>query len=120
MNPKRKQELLDQYAKIEIDYGVIQLKNKVNGKIYIAAVPNLKNRWSFYQQNLNNGSFPNPDLLSDWRKYGAKNFEFSELYRKDATDVLNMQHTLKELKKEWLTKLQPFGDRGYNQPMKEL
>ncbi|GKT03876.1 GIY-YIG nuclease family protein [Furfurilactobacillus sp. WILCCON 0119] len=114
MNPQRKQQLLDEYAQIKVYYGVIQIKNKQNGKIYIAAVPNLKNRWSFYQQNLDNGSFPVHQLQADWKTFGRENFEFTELYRKDAADVLNLRQTLKDLREEWLAKLQPFGDRGYN------
>ena len=114
MNEERKQALLAQYAQMKTYYGVIQLKNRRNGKLYIAAVPNLKNRWSFYQQNLNNGSFPVPALQADWQRDGAENFEYTELVREDASEVVNMRATLKKLKKQWLAKLQPFGERGYN------
>ncbi len=101
-------------------YGVIQITNTVNHKIYIDAVPNTKNRWVFYKLNLNNHFYGQSALQVDWDKYGEAAFEFDVLWQKKTDDVLNMRAELKALKQKWFTKLQPFGPRGYNTPPKEL
>lgn len=99
-------------------YGVIQLKNIKNNKIYIEAVPNTKNRWAYYKMNLDNHAYRQSALQQDWDTYGEEAFTLEVLWEKKTTDVDNLRAELKELKKTWLDKLQPFDDRGYNQRLK--
>ena len=47
MDKKSRKELLEQYKQIKTFMGVYQIKNNVNGKIYIESFLNFKNRCAF-------------------------------------------------------------------------
>ena len=114
MDAQRKKELMQAYKAAPTYYGVIQITNRQNGKIFIDTVPNIKNRWFFYQTNLNKNFYRNTPLQRDWNELGSDQFSFQILWKKENDDVMNMHDELKQLKREWLLKLQPFGERGYN------
>ncbi|MFD1432009.1 GIY-YIG nuclease family protein [Lacticaseibacillus yichunensis] len=113
MNEDRKTKIRD-YKLQPTYYGVIQLTNTVTHKIYIDAVPNTKNRWGYYQTNLNNHAYGQTALQRDWDEYGADAFTYKVLWEEKTDDVANLRHAVKLLKEEWLERLQPFDDRGYN------
>lgn len=119
MDPQHRKELIQSYKAAPTYYGVIQITNQINGKIFIDTVANLHNRWYFYQTNLNKNFYRHTRLQADWNEYGADNFNFEVLWQKETTDVENMHTTLKQLKRTWFDKCQPFGERGYNDPLKE-
>lgn len=114
MDKQRRKELLEQYNQIKIYMGVTQIKNNVNGKIYIAAYPNLKNKWLTLQAQLDMGRHPNLQLQKDWKEYGADAFSYEVLEEKETKDITDMKWELKQIIKPWLEKLQPHGDKGYN------
>lgn len=115
--PTRKQ-LIQDYKCQPTYYGVIRITNTVNHKIFIDTVPNTKNRWAYYKMNLNNHFYVNSPLQADWETYGEDAFAFDVLWEEKTDDVLNLRQTLKKLKKDWFDRLQPFGDRGYNKPLR--
>ncbi|WP_076652155.1 GIY-YIG nuclease family protein [Lacticaseibacillus paracasei] len=117
MKEERK-ALIQAYKLQPTYYGVIQLTNTINHKIYIDAVPNLKGRWEFYKTNLNNHFYHQSPLQVDWDRYGESAFSFAILWKKKTDDVLNMRAELKHLKKIWFDKLQPFDESGYNKPLR--
>ncbi|MFV0561308.1 MAG: GIY-YIG nuclease family protein [Enterococcus sp.] len=119
MDEKRKKQLQEEYRMMPTYYGIIQIKNEANGKIFIEAVPNIKNRWNYYKLNLNNNFYKNTPLQADWIIYNEEDFSFEVLWKKKTDDVVNMKEELKKIKKEWLEKLQPYDDKGYNKPMRE-
>jgi ssDNA-binding Zn-finger/Zn-ribbon topoisomerase 1 len=119
MNSERKKELMQQYKAMPTFYGIIQIKNTKNGKIFIDAVPNTKNRWTFYKLNLENNFYSNTPLQQDWNTYGEAAFAYEVLWQKDSEKVSNMKAKLKKIKKEWFDQLQPFGEAGYNKPLKD-
>ena len=119
LQSERKQALQQAYKMAPTYYGVIQIKNERNQKIWIDTVPNLYNRWAFYQLNLNKNFYRNSPLQADWNELGADAFTYSILLKEDAADIPNMRATLKELKTKWLHQLQPFDERGYNQRPKD-
>lgn len=114
MDSKRKQQLQAAYKMAPTFYGVLQIENQVNHKIFIDVVPNLHNRWAFYQLNLNKNFYRDAPLQADWNAQNGEHFTYTVLWKKDAADVTNMRATLKELKNKWLHRLTPFDDRGYN------
>jgi len=59
--------------------GVYQIKNRVNGKIYIGSSVNVQNRVSVHRGRLRKGIHGNPHLQNAWNKYGEYAFEFSLL-----------------------------------------
>ncbi len=119
IDKKRRKELLEQYKQIKTYIGIIQIKNNVNGKIFIDTCSNLKNRWFTLKWNLDMGRHPNSKLQKDWNELGQDAFAYEVLEQKDAGKVEDIRWELKKMKKKWLEKLQPYGDKGYNRPPKE-
>ncbi|WP_203247188.1 DUF2087 domain-containing protein [Sporosarcina beigongshangi] len=102
-------------------YGVFQIKNLTNGKIFVGSTPNFKtlNGLKF---SLNNGVSTHKDLQADWNACGKEQFEFIELETVDEKDWKgkSKKEILEKLLDKWLEELQPFGDSGYNGVKKEL
>lgn len=98
------------------DMGVYQIRNKVNGRIFIDSSKNLEGSRTSRMFQLRMGKIVfNPELQKELNEFGASNFEFSVL------EVLpkpkpgdNIEQLLTALKLHWQEKLQPFGEKGYN------
>ena len=60
----------------EVKSGIYAIKNKVNNKLYIGQSQNIKNRWNYHKNRLNNNKHLNKKLQNAWNKYGPDNFEF--------------------------------------------
>jgi hypothetical protein len=118
MDMNKRKELLEEYKQIKTYMGVAQIKNQVNGKIFIDSYPNLKNKWLTLQMQLDMGRFANAELQKDWKELGADAFTYEVLEQKDIDKVTDIRWERKQILKPWLEKLQPFGDRGYNKPPK--
>ena len=119
MDKKKRKELQEEYKQIKTYMGVIQITNNVNGKIYVAAYPNLKNKWFTLQGQLDMGRFANSELQKDWKELGPDAFTYEVLEEKEADGVTDMRWEKKKMEKQWLEKLQPYGDRGYNKLPRE-
>ncbi|RIX53923.1 GIY-YIG nuclease family protein [Paenibacillus nanensis] len=116
MDKSKRKELLEEFKQIKTYMGVIKITNKMNGKIFIDSYPNLKNKWTAIQAQLTLGRFMNTQLQKDWNECGPEAFDYEELEKKKTDDVLDLRWEVKQMKKPWLEKLQPYGDRGYNKP----
>ncbi|MEY9093286.1 GIY-YIG nuclease family protein [Paenibacillus sp. RC84] len=116
MDKTKRKELLEEYKQVKTYMGAIQILNKTNGKLYVDTYPNLKNKWITLQAQLDMGRFANLQLQKDWKELGAENFAFEVLEQKEASEITDIRWERKQLKKRWLEKLQPYGDRGYNKP----
>ncbi len=115
----KRRKLMAEFKQVKTYMGVYQIKNTVNGKIYIEGNPNIKNKWFTLSWTLNDGRFANSGLQNDWKQFGADAFEYQVLEEKDTEGILDVRYAAKQLEKEWLEKLQPYGDKGYNKPPKE-
>lgn len=107
MDKTKKKQAIQNYKLAPTAYGVIQIENTVTHKRFIAAVPNIKNRWAYYRLNLNRGAYHDTDLQRDWNELGEAAFAYSVLWHDKADDVVNMRATLKTLKAEWQARVQP-------------
>ncbi|MCI1986346.1 MAG: GIY-YIG nuclease family protein [Lactobacillus sp.] len=107
MDKDQRKRAIQAYKLAPTEYGVIQIQNRTNHKRFIAAVPNIKNRWTYYQMNLDANRYPGTALQTDWNATGADNFDYSVLWQKDTADVVNMRATLKELREQWTARLAP-------------
>lgn len=116
MDKQRRKELREEFKQIKTYMGVIQIRNNVSGKIYIAAHPNLKNKWLTQKGMLDWGRHPNSQLQKDWMELGPEAFTYEVLEQKETDKVTDMRWELKQIIKPWLEKLQPYGDKGYNKP----
>ena len=90
--------------------GIYQVKNKLNGKIYIGQSVNIKNRWNAHRNkpfNKNSNQY-NSYFYRAIREDGLENFEFSIL-EECSKDLLD------EKEKEWISKTKSNDNNfGYN------
>ena len=113
---ERRKELKQHYQEIAIVAGVYQIKNNVNGKMFVESTRNLKtiNGVKF---TLRNNTHFNRALQADWNEFGGEAFsiEILETLKIEKSDPsFNEKEALKDLEQKWLDQLQPYGERGYN------
>jgi len=79
--------------KKELNIGIYQITNKINGNVYIgSACDSFNKRWSEHKSTLNNNKHRNSHLQNAWNKYGANNFSFIVLARcEDKNDILYVE-----------------------------
>lgn len=115
----RKKELKLQYKEMKTEGGVYQIRNTRNQKVFVTATPNLKtiNGRRFM---LREGSHNNRQLQEEWNRYGEDAFVFEvlEVLEEKKDGYFDKAEELEKLEEKWIEKLQPFGERGYNQPHK--
>ena len=97
--------------------GVFQIKNRVNGKVFLDASPNLDGTISRDRSWLERGFHMNAELLKEWKAFGAQAFTFDVLEVLTPTDdPRNYAEELALLLDVWKETLQPYGERGYMKP----
>jgi group I intron endonuclease len=98
--------------------GVYQIRNKVNGKVFIGSSNNLPAILNRYRAELNFGNCRNLVLQQDWNQFGPDAFEFKELEILTPMEdpKYNPAEDLKFLEDMWIEKLKPFDENGYNKP----
>jgi hypothetical protein len=112
-----KKALIKKYKDTVQPMGVLKIENKVNGKILIISSNNLQGRINREKFQLEHGSNPNIELQKDYNQFGADNFAFEiidQLKPKEEPGH-NYSDDLAVLEAMWLDKLQPYGDKGYNE-----
>lgn len=118
---KTRKELKEEYKQIKFKMGVFQIKNRINGKIFIGSSLDLIAIWHAQKLQLNFGMHQNNDLQNDWKKYGEDNFSYEildEIKQSDDKDI-NYAKEIKALEDMIIEELQPFEDKGYNRRKKE-
>lgn len=112
---ERKRELKQQFKETKVEAGVYEIKNIVNGKVFIGSTRNMKtlNGRKF---ELEAGSSTNKELQKEWNEFGREAFQFTpvEYLKKPETGFFDEKRSLQKLEEEWLEKVQPYGERGYN------
>ncbi len=109
-------EIKRMYKQNRPDMGVYQIRNTANGKIYVGSSRNLESTRSsrLFQLRMGKVVFSR-ELQKDLNDFGAGSFEFSVLGVLDKPEQgENVEQSLAALELHWLEKLQPFGERGYN------
>jgi hypothetical protein len=111
---------IKEYKDRRPDMGVFQIKNKANGKILIGSSVNLPAILNRCQSELKMGSHRNRVLQDEWNQFGPEHFEFMalEILEPDEDPTYNPAEDLHVLETLWIEKLSPFGDKGYNKPLK--
>ena len=112
----RKKELIREYKETPRPMGVFQIKNNVNGKLFLLKALNIPGIINRHQLELKRNMHRNPELQADWNRYGADAFSFDVLAQLKPEDYLPEQWpaAVAELLETWLEKLQPYGEAGYN------
>ena len=115
----RKKELKQLYKEMKTEGGVYQIRNTKNNKVFVTATPNLKTM-NGRKGMLIGGVHKNRQLQEEWNQFGEEAFVFEvlEVLEEKEEGFFDKADELKKLEQKWLDKLQPFGERGYNQPPK--
>ena len=113
---KTRKELKEEYKQMKFKIGVFQIKNEINGKIFIGSSIDLKAIWYAQKLQLDLGRHQNSDLQKDWKLYGAEKFSYEileEIVQND-NKVIDYNKEIKVLEEMVIDKLQPFGNKGYH------
>lgn len=113
----KKKELIMNYKQTHRPMGAFQIKDNINGKIFVGTSPNLDGIFNRHKFELEGGVHRNSELQKDWNEHGSQNFSFEVLEYLEPLDdpAYNYRDDLKVLEDIWLEKLQPFGEKGYNE-----
>ena len=100
--------------------GVYQIRNTVNGKVWIDSSTNVPAKFNRYRLQLDAGSHVSSTLQADWNEFGPDAFEFEMLEPLEPRSDLSYDYAsdLEVLEDLWLEKLEPYGDKGYNERKK--
>jgi group I intron endonuclease len=113
---KTRKEIHREYKERVKPSGVFQIKNLVNGKIYLGSSLNLEGPLNKHRFLLKINGHPSKELQQDWNEMGPDQFTFEIVETVQISDHpnFNLKDELTLLEEIWLEKLQPFGERGYN------
>ena len=97
--------------------GVFLIRNNVSDKVLLAVGLDLPGNINRHKFQLQSGNHPNKSLQADWNEFGGSSFSFEivDQLTARADPTVDYRKELASLEKLWLEKLQPFGDRGYNE-----
>jgi group I intron endonuclease len=118
---KRRAELKEKYKEMEKPTGVYQIRNNVNGKVYIGSCVDINSMFNRLRFELKTGLKRIPELQNEWKQYGEDNFIFEileELKIKEG-EFQDVKHELQKLEEKWLDRIQPYEEKGYNKRPKE-
>ena len=97
--------------------GVFQIRNTVNGKVWIDSSVNVPGKFNRHRLQLKAGTHVSKPLQADWKEFGEEVFEFETLEPLAPRDDQDYDYAsdLEVLEDLWLEKLEPYGEQGYNQ-----
>jgi hypothetical protein len=115
---KEKKQLKKDYQQDRRPMGVFLIRNNLNDRVFLSAGIDLQGLINRHKFQLKNGTHPNKSLQADWNKLGDSNFaiEILDELKPPNDPAFNPRAELTVLENLWLEKLQPFGERGYNEP----
>lgn len=94
---------------INENIGIYQIRNIINGKVYIGSSINISKRIWEHRNTLKKNIHHNEHLQKAWNKYGEENFKFETI-----EIVFNCNNLLKR-EQDYLDFIQPFNRNcGYN------
>lgn len=112
----RKKQLKLEYKMNPRPMGVYQIRNLVNGKVYVNGSMNLTGSQNGYRQYLAMNAQSMSGVQAEWKEYGEENFVFEVLETLDINELPQdmWRAAVDEMEARWLQKIQPYGEKGYN------
>jgi len=113
---KTNKELKEEYKQQKLPAGVFQIRNTVNGKIFIDSSTSLNTVYNRHKVTLNFGNHVNSELQKDWKEFGEDKFVYEilgELKQSD-DDSIDLAREARQLKDMYIDELKPYGDKGYH------
>lgn len=116
MNTKRN-ELKKEYKQTQTQMGIYRIRNLANGKVLIGTAMNLPGILNSNKFQLKMGSHPNKELQTEWNEFGSEQFAFEVLDVLPPRDETGYDYhaDLASLEELWQEKMEPYGERGYNE-----
>jgi group I intron endonuclease len=113
---KTRKELKEEYKQMKFKMGVFQIKNNMNGKIFIGSSLDLNAVWNSHKFRLDFGMHENAELQKEWKESGGENFSYEilEEIKQSENKPLNYDKEIKVLEAMIIEELQPFEAKGYN------
>lgn len=111
-----KKELKKQYKETLPKMGIYQIRNLVNGKIFVGRSKEIMGKFNSAKFQLKGGLHMNKELQNDFNLLGEDKFAFEVVDYLDPKEEPGYDYTtgLKILEDMWLDKLQPYDEKGYN------
>lgn len=96
--------------------GVFQIRNTANEKVFVDSSVNVPGKINRHKFALNAGLHAAKELQKDWNELGGSAFEFEDLEPVEPRDDPNYNYAadIEFLEDLWLEKLEPYGEKGYN------
>ncbi|HKI46095.1 MAG TPA: GIY-YIG nuclease family protein [Balneolales bacterium] len=118
---KTKKELKEEYKQMKFPMGVFQVRNTINGKIFVDSSTNMSAKWNRNRLQLSVGNHPNKELQNDWNKFGEEAFKFEVIEELEHNDkeIVDYNNEVALLEEMLIEELQPFGVKGYNKVAKK-
>jgi hypothetical protein len=115
---KDKKELKREYQQTARPMGVFLIRNNRNDKILVGSGLNLHGIINRHRFALERGLHANKGLQADWNELGSDNFAFEivDELSPGADPQADQRKELSFLEDLWLERLQPYDERGYNEP----
>ena len=89
--------------------GIYQIRNIVNGKVYVGSAVNIVRRWAKHRNELNLGIHKTSRLQRSWKKHGADKFVFEVL------ELVCEKASLISVEQKYFNEIRPFDTSiGYN------
>lgn len=113
---KTKKELKDEYKQAKTIMGVFQIRNKVNGKVFIDNSTNVISKWNRHRAELKFGNHRIKELQTDWNEFGEENFVFEILSEIEPKEESHQDYSkeVKVLQEMILDELKIEDDMRYN------
>ena len=97
--------------------GVFQIRNTTNDKVFVDSSTNIPGKINRHSFALKMGKHANKSLQADWDELGPTTFEFETIEPVEPREDTDYDYAadLVTLEDLWLEKLEPYGDKGYNE-----
>jgi hypothetical protein len=89
---KTKKEVKTEYKLLKFKMGVYQIRNQVNGKIFIGSSLDLVACWNAQKFQLDFGLHQNSALQADWKTFGSGSFIYEILEELTPSDEKKLDY----------------------------
>jgi hypothetical protein len=109
-------EIRREYKQTKPQAGIYQIKNRMNGKVYLGSSTNLHGPLNRNKFLLTSGLHKNEQLQKDWNEFGPDAFTFDilEVVKQTEDPNFSLDAELTLLEEIWIEKLDHRGDKAYN------
>ncbi|NOW32865.1 DUF2087 domain-containing protein [Clostridium beijerinckii] len=98
MDKMNKKEIINNYKQQEIEMGIIQIYNTVNGYSFVDICTNLYKPFESIKFQLNLGRARSKKLKEDWAAYGESAFEFKVVEKLESNEGATDKQKVEDLK----------------------